>query len=346
VKVVVTVDTEADDQWRHGAPLTTRNVAWWAPFQALCERHEAPPTYLLTSEIVADERAVAFLAPLAGRGAAEAGAHLHPWTTPPFGVEPGLAWNDAAHTYPCHLGEELLAAKLRTLTAQIEAAFGAPPTSFRAGRFGLDAAGARLLAGLGYIVDSSVTPSVSWAGNPGRPGWGGGPDFRRHTAYPFRVVGTGAPGAGTGSGGAAGGRGLVELPVTILPTYAATRRCRALREHWEARPLRLARRGLHAWRRPQPLWFRPRPEYGAGDLLALLDEAERCHLPYAVFMVHSSELMPGASPYRPTPASVDELLSLLEGLFGAARRRGHAFCTLSAAGRELAAFDRLPAGAL
>lgn len=333
MRIVVTVDTEADDQWHHGGPLTTENVRWWAPFQELCARHDARPTYLVTSEIAADERAVAFLAPLAGREAAEVGAHLHPWTTPPFRAEPGLAWNDAAHTYPCHLDEQLLAAKLRTLTTQIAEAFGASPTAFRAGRFGLDATGARLLAELGYVVDSSVTPYVSWAGNPGRPGWGGGPDFRRHTPYPYRVAGSGAP-------------GLVELPVTILPTYALTRHSRALREHWEARLLRSARRVLRAWRRPQPLWLRPRPEYTVGDLGALLCEAERRRLPYAVFMFHSSELMPGASPYRPTQASVDVLLRLLDELFSMVRQRGHSFATLSAAGRELAAYGRLPAGKL
>ena len=333
MRIVVTVDTEADGQWRHGAPLTTENVLWWAPFQELCERHEALPTYLVTSEIVADQRAVAFLMPLARRGAAEVGAHLHPWTTPPFGTQPGLAWNDAAHAYPCHLDEELLAAKLRTLTDQIAEAFGAVPTSFRAGRFGLDATGARLLGELGYVVDSSVTPYVTWTDNSGRPGWGGGPDFRRQGPYPFRVDGTGTP-------------GLVEMPVTILPTYAVTRRCRVLRERWEALPLRAGRRGLRAWRRPQPLWLRPRPEYTSEDLGVLLQEAERRRLPYAVFMFHSSELMPGASPYRPTQASVDDLLNLLDELFGLARQRGHTFVTLTAAGRELSAFDRLPVGAL
>jgi hypothetical protein len=100
------------------------------------------------------------------------------------------------------------------------------------------------------------------------------------------------------------------------------------------------------WRRPQPLWLRPRHEYTKDDLGALLREAERRHLPFAVFMFHSSELMPGASPYRPDEASVDVLMSLLDGLFGFARQRGHSFVTLSAAGRELAAYDRLPAGAL
>jgi hypothetical protein len=58
-------------------------------------------------------------------------------------------------------------------------------------------------------------------------------------------------------------------------------------------------------------------------------------------MFHSSELMPGGSPYRPTQASVDELLALLDALFESLRRRGHGFVTLGAAGRELQSFAGL-----
>jgi hypothetical protein len=329
VRIVVTVDTEADGQWDHGRPLATENVAAWPPFQALCERSGVVPTYLITSEIAEDPAAAAFLRALAGSGAAEVGAHLHPWTTPPFDDMPGLTRNDPLHTYPCQLEPEVLRAKLAALTAQVEAAAGARPTSYRAGRFGLDAGGARALADLGYVVDSSVTPFVSWAKNAGRPGWGGGPDFRAHGAYPFRVAGTGEP-------------GLVELPVTILPTYSLTRRVGWLRDHWEARPLRVARRALRVGSRPQPLWLRPRPEYVLADLQALVVEAERRQLPYAVFMFHSSELLAGASPYRATPADVDDLLELLERLFVWVRDRGHGFTTLTAAGRALAGFDNIP----
>ena len=138
----------------------------------------------------------------------------------------------------------------------------------------------------GYVVDSSVTPYVSWRRHDGLPGRAGGPDFRAHDAYPFRVTG-------------AGEHGLVELPVTVLPTNALARRLRWLRDHWQARPLRLARRALRLRSRPQPLWLRPLPEYGLEDLQALLLEAERLRLPYAVLMFHSSELLAGASPYRP-----------------------------------------------
>jgi hypothetical protein len=329
VRIVVTVDTEADGQWDHGRPLATANVVAWPPFQDLCRRHAVRPTYLVTSEIAEDPRAVAFLRPLAAAGEVEVGAHLHPWTTPPFVEAPGLRQNDRAHAFPCHLEPDLLLAKLVTLTDQVTRAAGVRPTSYRAGRFGIDAVGARLLAQLGYEVDSSVTPFVSWTAHTGRPGRGGGPDFRRHDPYPFRVAGTGTP-------------GLVEVPVTIMPTYALTRRVPWLLEHWHARPARLGGRARRFLPRPQPLWLRPRPDYVLSDLQTLVVEAERARLPCAVFMFHSSELLAGASPYRPTQDDVDVLLRLLDDLFAWSCGRGHDFTALSAAGRALAADERLP----
>ncbi len=138
MRLAVTIDTEADGQWDYGAPLTTRNVAFWAPFQELCERHGVTPTYLVTSEIVDDERAREQLASWLSRGAAEVGAHLHPWTTPPFADVPGLRHNDPVHAFPSQLPDELLADKLETLTVEVAAGFGRRPTSYRAGRFGFD----------------------------------------------------------------------------------------------------------------------------------------------------------------------------------------------------------------
>ncbi len=328
MRIVVTIDTEADGQWEHGRPIATTNVTAWDPFQELCRRRGVRPTYLVTSEIAQDPLAVSFLRPRAAAGDLEVGAHLHPWTTPPFAGQPGLRENDDVHAFPCELTPELLLAKLTTLTAQVAEAAGARPTSFRAGRFGLNAVGARLLAGLGYVVDSSVTPYVSWADHDGLPGGSGGPDFRHHDARPFRIAGTGAP-------------GLVELPVTIMPTYAVTRLSPWLLEHWRARPGRFKGRLERFLPRPQPLWLRPRPEYVLGDLQALLEQAQRARLSCAVFMFHSSELLAGASPYWSSQADIDGLLTLIDDLFAWSLRRGHRFIALSAAGRDLAA-GRLP----
>ena len=333
MRIVVTVDTEADGQWDHGRPVSTANVAAWPPFQELCHRHAAPPVYLITSEIARDRAAVAFLRPLIASGEAEVGAHLHPWTTPPFVDEPGLRENDRYHAYPSHLEPDLLRAKLETLTAQIEDACGRRPTSYRAGRFGLDATGACALVELGYEVDSSVTPYLTWADHSGRPGRAGGPDFRRHDARPFRIAGTGTP-------------ALLELPVTVMPTYALTRRFPWLLEHWHGRPGFLKGRGQRMLPRPQPIWLRPRPEYVLDDLQALLIEAERVGLSCAVFMFHSSELLAGGSPYRETQADIDRLLSLLDELFAWSRSRGHEFLTLSGAAQEVTADGELPEKAL
>jgi hypothetical protein len=59
-------------------------------------------------------------------------------------------------------------------------------------------------------------------------------------------------------------------------------------------------------------------------------------------MFHSSELLPGASPYRPAASDVEALLSLLDRLFGWSRHQGDGFATLTAAARTLADAGGLP----
>src|SRR5674476_1614832 len=112
MKLIVTIDTEGDNQWDHGAPLTTRNVAFWQPFMDLCVRHSVRPTYLVTTEIIEDRAARDLLRRWSHEQLAEVGAHLHPWTTPPFVDEPGLRSNDSAHAFPSDLPEDLLRAQL------------------------------------------------------------------------------------------------------------------------------------------------------------------------------------------------------------------------------------------
>lgn len=46
--LVITVDTEADNEWDHGRSPSYANIATMASFQELSERHRAKPTYLAT----------------------------------------------------------------------------------------------------------------------------------------------------------------------------------------------------------------------------------------------------------------------------------------------------------
>jgi hypothetical protein len=315
----VTVDTEGDDQWNHGAPLTTRNVGYWEPFQATCEKHGVLPTYLITSEIAADPMAQTLLRAWVARGAAEVGAHLHPWTTPPFDDRPGFRFNDPDHAFLNELPDELVWQKLQALTQQIEDCIGVRPVSFRAGRFGLDMRAARALGRLGYIVDSSVTPLVAHnhEGLRNRPG---GPDFRSHGLDPFVILGT----------------DVLETPITILPTYALLRRFQGLLNVYRYFPVRAARKILfRRWLVPQPVWLCPKPEFTRRHLNSVWRISQDQGSPLAVMMLHSSELMPGGSPFRPTARSVQELLKLLDVFFGFVIESGAVPATLSSAAIRL-----------
>jgi hypothetical protein len=315
VKLVVSLDVEADNQWDHGAPLATRNVQCWEPFQELCSSHGVIPTYLLTSEVVADERARQLLTEWRERGLVEIGAHLHPWTTPPFADLPGLRFNDEIHAFPSQLPDELLREKLLVLTGQITERFGIPPTSFRAGRFGFDARVAQYLAEARYVTDSSVTPLISWRDTTGIGA--GGPDFSSRSIEPFRIAGTGEP-------------GLVELPVTVVQTYEILDRYPTLLRAYRSLPARAVRRTLlRRWLRPQPMWLTPRPDYDADDLACVWRRAEAAGAEVAVMMFHSSELMPGGSPFRPTASSVHELYTCLDRFFAYVHRCGGRFVGLT-----------------
>lgn len=320
---VVTVDTEADNQWDHGSPLTTRNVDYWEPFQSVCEKSGVVPTYLITSEIAADPAAQALLRAWAMGGTAEVGAHLHPWTTAPFLERPGHTFNDPQHAFLTELPDQLLVDKLQTLTQEIEKYVGVRPVSFRAGRFGFDMRVARVLGRLGYTVDSSVTPLTEWSAHEGLHGFAGGPDFRSHGLFPFVLQGTGSP-------------GVLEIPVTIVPTYLVLERLPRLLSAYQTLPVRAARKLLfRRWLCPQPVWLRPTPEFSQSDLQGAWRAAEALGAPVAVMMFHSSELMPAGSPYRGTEASIGDLLSLLDEFFCFACEHGAVPATLRAAALSL-----------
>src|SRR5262249_39031396 len=142
--------------------------------QALCDRFSVRPTYLVTWEMATRPESAAVLRELARAGRCEIGAHLHPWSSPPLRPE-----DLAAHTYPLNLPDALLERQLRELTAAIEAHVGVRPTTYRAGRNGVDGRSLRILEGLGYTVDTSVDPLF----NERRKG---GPLFAGAPREPYR----------------------------------------------------------------------------------------------------------------------------------------------------------------
>lgn len=312
MKVLVGIDTEADDQWseRGRREMAVRNAERLPSLQRLFEGFGVRPSYVVTWEMATRETSAAVLRELAASGRCEIGTHLHPWSSPPFRPE-----DLAGHTYPHNLPAELLERQLAELTAVIEERIGVRPTTYRAGRNGFDGGTLPILEKLGYTVDTSVDPlfnerrkrGMVFDGAPLDPYHPDPADVRR-------------PGTST----------ILEVPISSATSPALPKALEAAYTRLE--PIRwrggLKRLGL------RPVWLRP--SYTAlRDALGFADRLAREKRPCANIIFHSSEILPGGSPYTPDEASVtrflDDLARLLEHLTGRLGARGATYREFAAA---------------
>jgi hypothetical protein len=317
MKLIVTVDTEADNQWDYHGTVSLANLRCLPRFQDLCERFGFAATYLLASEVLQDQKAVQWLRGWQDEGKAEVGAHLEPWTTPPFmALE---RENPALQIFPSLLPGPWFERKLHTLTEGIEESFGRAPRSFRAARWGLGASMVGTLVRQGYRVDCSVTPKTSWAGTQNGP-FSEGPDYRRAPAGPYRLSGEDVCRPGDSE--------LLEVPMTVLYTGPfmdeGSRAARWFSLLPETPVKRILDRAVFRTK-----WLRISPESRRGDWRAIHRAALRSGLEVLEFMIHSSELMPGGSPLTPTEREAETVFRCLEEMLGDYRALGVESCTLS-----------------
>ncbi|WP_035663545.1 deacetylase [Bradyrhizobium sp. Ec3.3] len=289
---LITIDTEGDDIWSKRSSIETRNASFLPRFQALCEKFGLKPTYLVNYEMANDRGFVEFGRDLIARGAGEIGMHLHAWNSPP--VHP-LTSNDAWHQpFLIEYPEDEIRKKIEFHTHFLEDVFGVKMLSHRSGRWALNAFYADMLREFGFRVDCSVTPHVDWRS-------AGGTDYRgfpeQHYWMSKRNIAL--PGASS----------LLQVPMTIINRspalmIRATRAC----ENISDLPDRVRR---YIW----PLdWLRPNGS-NLTSMLRILDTAISQNRPYVEFMTHSSELMPGGSPYFPSIDSIEKLYRDLNELF-------------------------------
>lgn len=290
---VLTIDCEEDmPRWLPEREPTWRNCEALPVIQDLAARHGLRPTYLVTYPLLGDAVLVRTLRGWSEAGACEVGVHLHPWNTPPLADEA----ERLAPTFPSALSRERRRAKLEAITERYAQAFGRRPRSYRAGRFGLCADGLADLHELGYVVDSSVTPGISWADR-------GGPDFERAPLFPYRPD--------LGDVCRTGDSPMHELPVSIVPRRAGL----LAQPAWtRAVPDGRPRRALRRLARLSPLWLRP-TFHDAPELLALVDRLVDAGAPVLNMTFHSSEVMPGASPYVRSEDEREAYLARLERVF-------------------------------
>jgi hypothetical protein len=287
--IVVVVDTEAEFDWASEQPrraMGVTSVKRQAQTQPIFERHGVRPTFVLDYPVSSTPEGYEFIRDLHRSGACEIGAHLQPWDTPPF-VEQATDEN----SYPGNLPIELEREKLSQLTRIICENLGVRPRIYKAGRYGVGPATARILAELGYEIDVSVVPGTNLSRKFG-------PDFSHCGARPYWFD---------------AGPALLEIPLSIGYTgllapggpmaYVLTMNERLKALHV---PGILARLGLieRITLTPEGISFAEQRRLTR----ALLRHGQRVFS----FTYHSPSLAPGNTPYVRSEADLRAFLRRIE----------------------------------
>ena len=325
VLLVVSVDTEEDNWVPTRVGISVENVRELKRLSRCFDGVGVRATYFTSYQVATRPWAVDVLREISDDGRAEIGAHLHPWNTPPID-EPLVLRNTMMKNLP----PKLQLAKLERLTSQLADVFGAPPTAFRAGRFGLGAEAVPALVACGYQVDSSVTPFMSWEAMDDGPNFVGASldAYRVGTGRDIRVRTADGP--------------LVEIPITCGYTRFASGRWPGLHRVLHTRPARalhlagLARRlGLAKLTQLSP------EQESVEDMLAVSRGALEGGVRHLHLFFHSVALRPGLSPWTSGAQDVDRIYAKIDGyLDGLSQTACVRFATVSEACHALGFGER------
>ncbi len=279
---LLSVDTEEEWDWSGPLPendFSTENGRNIPKFQEFCGRLGVRPTYFVDYAIADDPVCVQNLKKLLSQNKCEVGAHLHPWCTPPV-----LEEISDHNSYINNLPMGLLRDKLKNLGCKIQDEFAVKPTSFRAGRWGINGSILKMLAGLGYYVDSSIHPYYedtyfSYKEAPDKPYW---PDFYKCTEHGEQHQ-------------------LFEIPVSSGFNCHNFQRGQKLDDLLSSFPFRLLRMAGIMMRLKIFYKVVLSPEFANSAQMIALTKAclRRGHRILHMFF-HSSSLLPGGSPYVQT----------------------------------------------
>ena len=264
--ICITIDTEpdCDIHWRRSQPLAFESVTFGVGqiLRPIWDRFGIKPVYFVSPEVVENDQCCRALKDEIGRGA-EIGTHLHSEYIGPQKKYEDIA-GTASDEFPCYAYDTgVESAKIRNLTEMIEKKLGARPVSYRGARYGADLDTIKALEKLGYKVDSSVTPGISWQKQ-------GGPDHSLAPKQPYLISSTDyySPGNGT----------ILEVPITI-----SGKRFLFLPERWV----------YYRWLRPTLMT--------AFEMKMLVAEFVRgFDEPVLNMMFHSMEVLPGKTPFVKT----------------------------------------------
>ena len=302
-KFIITIDTEGDNlwEWQEGMPIFTENAKYLPRFQHLCEKYGFKPVWLSNNEMLNDAAYIDFITDVEERKTGELGMHLHAWNTPP---DYDLSIVQSGQPYLIEYPKEIMEAKIAYMTDLIKRRCGINPVSHRAGRWAMNQAYFDLLIKYGYKVDCSYTPGINWNTSLGRSKGSMGSDYSSVSESAQIIKGLDNKGS------------LLEVPMTTRT-----------RNIWISQPgrgLRGIASSAYHFLKGKQMWFRPMND-NLNDIKKLISLERESD--YLMFMIHSSELMPGGSPTFKTKESVEELYDVITEIFELVSKT-HEGCTL------------------
>jgi hypothetical protein len=285
-RCIVVVDTEEEFDWSGGFSrdnVGVRSLRSIDRVQDMFDRVGVKPTYVVDYPVVSQADGYEPLRDIHASGRCVIGAHLHPWVNPPFEERVSRR-----NSFPGNLPPTLEAAKLAVLTEAVGERFGARPTIYKAGRYGIGRHTAAILEDQGFDVDLSVCPHMNYSAE-------GGPDFTGYGAWPYWF---------------GRHRRLLELPLTVGFTGALNRWGPALHPVLSRRALApchlvgiLARLRLL-----DKIWLSPEGYVGP-EHRRLVRRLRGQGLGVFTFAFHSPSVVPGNTPYVRTEADLADFLS-------------------------------------
>ncbi|MBR5022763.1 MAG: hypothetical protein IKY18_06155 [Oscillospiraceae bacterium] len=311
-KFLISIDTEGDNlwNWKAGDQILTENGKYLDRFQNLCNQYGFKPTYLTNYEMITDDQFRSWLKRKAHSKECEVGMHLHAWSTPPY-VKLGHQSGTPAQPYLIEYETEIINLKVSAMTETLSQAVELKITTHRSGRWAMDDRYFAALAAHGYKIDCSVTPHVDWSAHAGETEGSKGSNYSDCPEYPYIVsceIGN-----------------ILEIPVTVRNTN------HLFLNHVSPRAIGSAvKKALNG----QKIWLRPNG-HNLKQMMWLVEQiANDSESDYIMFMLHSSELMPGGSPTFQSNESIEHLYEDLNVVFKEASKKFEG-CTIDEYGSNL-----------
>lgn len=294
----ITIDTEGDNQWDNNKDSTTENVKYLPRFQELAEKYNFKPVWLSNYEMISDNDFVNYFKPKQDLGLCEIGMHLHAWSNPPFYK---LKKVTANRSYITEYPKKIIDEKVKILTNLIELRFGTRPISHRSGRWALNDDYLNVLEKYGYKIDCSVTPNIDWSNNLGQTGLKGN-NYKNYPNKEYFITDK-----------------IYEIPVTVKKIHVFSWN----RVHSLKKLLREAKHFILG----SLEWVRPNKFDNYPEMLKIVKKCNKNNQ-YIMFMIHSSELMPGGSPNFKDDKSIDKMYENIEKIFKFIKSMGYIGITL------------------